>query len=142
MTSTVTTPSRPLAAGCRRTAGGPRRSGPVVLSLKGPPRRRTTSCAALASPEKQRTARSKQAPAKEDERQAEESTDYNEVAAALESIYKLSPAVVDDDDKAKKKKRKQGRVVSDLAYWLSAQFSSVEIFNSSELPACCREGAA
>jgi hypothetical protein len=50
MTSTVTTPSRPLAAGCRRAA----RSGPVVLSLKGP-RRRTTSCAALASPEKQST---------------------------------------------------------------------------------------
>ncbi|TVT97174.1 hypothetical protein EJB05_57546, partial [Eragrostis curvula] len=111
MTSTVTTPSRPLAAGCRRTAG-PRRSGPVVLSLKGPRRRApsTTSCAALASPEKQSTAKLPLPPPPPPQKE-EEGTDYNEVAAALESIYKLSPAVVEEEDETtKKKKKRKGRV--------------------------------
>ncbi|OEL12738.1 RNA polymerase sigma factor sigE, chloroplastic/mitochondrial [Dichanthelium oligosanthes] len=115
MTSTVTTPSRPLAGiGCRRAAGT-RRSGPAVLALKGPRRRApSTSCSALASPEKQHTAklpppqRSSRAAAAEEE----ERTDYNEVAAALESIYKLSPAVVEekhgeDDGKGEKKDKKK-----------------------------------
>ncbi|XP_066361875.1 RNA polymerase sigma factor sigE, chloroplastic/mitochondrial-like [Miscanthus floridulus] len=137
MTSTVTTPSRPLAAGSR-----PRRSGPAVLSLsKGSssPRRRqapSTSCAALASPEKERTrnklpppppSRTAAAAAATEQQQQEEekATDYNEVAAVLESIYKLSPAVEveeekrhgsgDEDDegeggKAKKKKKRKSRV--------------------------------
>lgn len=118
MTSTVTTPSRPLAAGCRRAAG-PRRSAPIVLSLKGGPRRRTTtSCSALASPEKQRTAAKTPLPPPPQKAAEEERTDYNynEVAAALESIYKLSPSVVeheeeDEDTKKKKRKRKnKGRV--------------------------------
>ncbi|WVZ99751.1 hypothetical protein U9M48_045007 [Paspalum notatum var. saurae] len=113
MTSTVTTPSRPLAAGCR-----PRRSGPAVLSLKAPRRR---SCSALASPaaeQRQSTAVPKRRPlppskAEEEEEVRERTTtDYSEVAAALESIYKLSPAVVEDEEeekKAKKKKKKKQR---------------------------------
>ncbi|GJM89885.1 hypothetical protein PR202_ga06110 [Eleusine coracana subsp. coracana] len=121
MTSTVTTPSRPLAAGCRRTAtAGTRRSGPIVVSLKGPRRRTTTSCAALASPEKQRTAtkqlplppKQKQQQQQHQAEEVEERTDYNEVAAALESIYKLSPAVVDDDENEteKKKRKRKGKI--------------------------------
>ncbi|XP_062181103.1 RNA polymerase sigma factor sigE, chloroplastic/mitochondrial-like [Phragmites australis] len=120
MTSTVTTPSRPLSAGCGRRSAGPRRSGPTVLSLKGPLRRTpSTSCSALASPEKQSTAKlppplptttASRTAAPEAER-----TDYSEVAAALESIYKLSPAVVeekhDEDNKSMKgKKKRKGRV--------------------------------
>ncbi|KAL6609462.1 hypothetical protein ACP70R_039431 [Stipagrostis hirtigluma subsp. patula] len=126
MTSTVTTPSRPLAAGCRGSAA-PRRSAPAVLSLNKGPRqlapavlsRRRTSCSALASPEKQSTAKlPRQRPAATTEAAAEEkTTDYNEMAAALESIYKLSPAVVEEthddeeDEKGNKAKRKKkGRV--------------------------------
>ncbi|KAL6848748.1 hypothetical protein ACP4OV_021331 [Aristida adscensionis] len=123
MTSTVTTPSRPLAAGCRRSAA-PRRSAPVVLALKGP-RQRRASCAALASPEKLGTAKLPLPPPPQQQQQQqtqpssaaaaaaeEKTTDYNEVAAALESIYKLSPAVVEEkqdegeEDKKAKKKRK------------------------------------
>ncbi|XP_021302430.1 RNA polymerase sigma factor sigE, chloroplastic/mitochondrial isoform X2 [Sorghum bicolor] len=123
MTSTVTTPSRPLAAGTR-----PRRSWPAVLSLSkgssGPRRRRppSTSCAALASPDKQRTANKLPVSSRKQQQQEEEeevrATDYNEVAAALESIYKLSPAVEvdeenerhgghDDDDEGGKKAKKK-----------------------------------
>ncbi|CAN6345677.1 unnamed protein product [Urochloa humidicola] len=117
MTSTVTTPSRPVAAGSRRAAG-PRRSGPAVLALSKGPRRRapSTSCAAVASPEKERTAAAKLPPPQRPSRAAaqeeeEESTDYNEVAATLESIYKLSPAVVEEDDESNKnaKKKRKGR---------------------------------
>jgi hypothetical protein len=38
------------------------------------------------------------------------------VAAALESIYKLSPAVLDEEEETtkEKKRRRQGRVVRDL----------------------------
>ncbi|XP_039836927.1 RNA polymerase sigma factor sigE, chloroplastic/mitochondrial-like [Panicum virgatum] len=115
MTSTVTTPSRPLAAGCRRAAG-PRRSGPAVLSLKGPRRRApSTSCSAVASPEKRRTAAKlppPQRPSRAAAAEEKERTDYNEVAAALESIYKLSPAVVEEkhgDDEGKRKGRKKGK---------------------------------
>ncbi|XP_006655642.2 RNA polymerase sigma factor sigE, chloroplastic/mitochondrial [Oryza brachyantha] len=123
MASTVTTPSRPLSAGCHRRS--PRRSAPVVLSLGGGPRRRApaTSCSALASPAKQGSAKlpppqptTSRTTTEADAEQ--ERTDYNEVAAALESIYKLSPAVVeekdgdaDEGDKSKKAKRKRkGRV--------------------------------
>jgi RNA polymerase sigma factor len=93
-----------------------------VLALKGPPRRApSTSCSAVASPEKQRTAklpppqRPSRVPAAEEGEG--EGTDYNEVAAALESIYKLSPAVVEekhgeDDEAEKDKKKRKGRVVS------------------------------
>lgn len=121
MTSTVTTPSRPLAAGTR-----PRRSGPAVLSLsKGSssPRRRgapSTSCAALASPDKQRTANKLPLSSRKQQEEEERATDYNEVAAALESIYKLSPAVEveeekrhgdgDDEGGKKAKKKRKGRV--------------------------------
>ncbi|CAD6332675.1 unnamed protein product [Miscanthus lutarioriparius] len=102
MTSTVTTPSRPLAAGSR-----PRRSGPAVLSLSkssSEPRRRrapSTSCAALASPDKQRTANKLPVSSRKQQQQQEEerATDYNVVAAALESIYKLSPAVEVEEEK-------------------------------------------
>lgn len=121
MTSTVTTPSRPLSAGCHRRT--PRRSAPAVLSLGGGPRRRApaTSCSALASPEKQSTAKlpppQPRTAASRTAAPEEEETDYNEVAATLESIYKLSPALVeekdDEDEKNKKAKRKKkGRVVS------------------------------
>ncbi|KAF8726850.1 hypothetical protein HU200_019330 [Digitaria exilis] len=123
--STVTTPHhRSLAAG-RRRAAGPRRSGPAVLSLSKGPRRRApaTSCAAVATPEKQPTARKLPPPHRPPSKPAsaaaeEERTDYNEVAAALESIYKLSPAVVDEehgegDEATKKNKNKRkGRAVS------------------------------
>uniref|UniRef100_A0A0D3GBE7 RNA polymerase sigma-70 domain-containing protein n=1 Tax=Oryza barthii TaxID=65489 RepID=A0A0D3GBE7_9ORYZ len=124
MASTVTTPSRPVSAGCHRRS--PRRSAPVVLSLGGGPRRRTpssTSCSALASPAKQRTAKlpppqpTASRTAAADAERERERTDYNEVAAALESIYKLSPAVVEEkdadeeDEKSKQTKRKRkGRV--------------------------------
>ena len=115
MTSTVTTPSRPLAAGCRRAAG-PRRSGPAVLSLKGPRRLApSTSCSAVASPEKRRTAAKlppPQRPSRAAAAEEKERTNYNEVAAALESIYKLSPAVVEEkhgDDEGKRKGRKKGK---------------------------------
>nr|CAB3460593.1 unnamed protein product [Digitaria exilis] len=117
--STVTTPHhRSLAAG-RRRAAGPRRSGPAVLSLSKGPRRRApaTSCAAVATPEKQPTARKLPPPHRPPSKPAsaaaeEERTDYNEVAAALESIYKLSPAVVDEehgegDEATKKNKNKR-----------------------------------
>ena len=129
MASTVTTPSRPVSAGCHRRS--PRRSAPVVLSLGGGPRRRTpssTSCSALASPAKQGTAKlpppqpTASRTAAADAERERERTDYNEVAAALESIYKLSPAVVEEkdadeeDEKSKQTKRKRkGRVVSILA---------------------------
>ncbi|XBJ21061.1 hypothetical protein VPH35_011780 [Triticum aestivum] len=121
MTSTVTTPtpSRPLPAGPQR-----RRYRPTVLAIAGgskPPRRRApaaaTSCAALAAPEKQSTAPSKlPAPSP-----APEGTDYDEVAATLETLYKLSPVIVEEDGKrskkqaATKKKRKQGRAKSGAA---------------------------
>uniref|UniRef100_A0A0E0DV11 RNA polymerase sigma-70 domain-containing protein n=1 Tax=Oryza meridionalis TaxID=40149 RepID=A0A0E0DV11_9ORYZ len=125
MASTVTTPSRPVSAGCHRRS--PRRSAPVVLSLGGGPRRRapsSTSCSALASPAKQGTAKlpppqptTASRTAAADAERERERTDYNEVAAALESIYKLSPAVVEEkdadeeDDKSKQTKRKRkGRV--------------------------------
>ena len=118
MTSTVITPSRRLAAGCRRAAG-PRRSGPAVLSLKGPRRLApSTSCSAVASPEKRRAAAKLLPPQRPSraaaaaEKEEGERTDYNEVAAALESIYKLSPAVVEEkhgDDEGKRKGRKKGK---------------------------------
>ncbi|KAF8716434.1 hypothetical protein HU200_026313 [Digitaria exilis] len=115
--STVTTPHhRSLAAG-RRRAAGPRRSGPAVLSLSKGPRRRApaTSCAAVATPEKQPTASKLPPPHRPPSKPvsaAEERTDYNEVAATLESIYKLSPAVVDEehgegDEATKKNKNKR-----------------------------------
>ncbi|KAG8086547.1 hypothetical protein GUJ93_ZPchr0010g9580 [Zizania palustris] len=131
MASTITTPSRPLSAGCHRRS--PRRSAPVVLSLRGGSRRRApaTSCSALASPEKQSLTKLPPPPQPTTSRTAaleaeRERTDYNEVAAALESIYKLSPAVVDDDkdgddDKSKKAKRKKkGRVGRNAAVTVSS----------------------
>ncbi|XP_047094575.1 RNA polymerase sigma factor sigE, chloroplastic/mitochondrial-like [Lolium rigidum] len=112
MTSTVTTPSRPLPAGSQR-----RRYRPTVLAIAGAgkPRRRrapaaATSCSALAS--KQSTAAAKLLPPAEvEEAAAGISTDYNEVAAALETLYQLSPTLVEDEQldqtkKATKKKRK------------------------------------
>ncbi|KAL5230625.1 hypothetical protein ABZP36_029401 [Zizania latifolia] len=131
MASTVTTPSRPLSAGCHRRS--PRRSAPVVLSLRAGSRRRApaTSCSALASPEKQSMTKLPPPPQPTTSRTAapeaeRERTDYNEVAAALESIYKLSPAVVDekdgDDDKSKKAKRKKkGRVGRKAAVTVSSR---------------------
>ncbi|XP_062232268.1 RNA polymerase sigma factor sigE, chloroplastic/mitochondrial-like [Phragmites australis] len=110
MTSTVTTPSHPLAAGCRRSAG------PTVLSFRGPRRRApSTSCSALASPEKHSAAKLPLPPPPPQDTATASRTDYSEVAAALESIYKLSPAVVeekhDEDDKGDKAKKKmKGRV--------------------------------
>ncbi|XP_044984750.1 RNA polymerase sigma factor sigE, chloroplastic/mitochondrial [Hordeum vulgare subsp. vulgare] len=119
MTTTVTTPtpSRPLPAGPQR-----RRYRPTVLAIAGgskPPRRRApaaaTSCAALAAPEKQSTATAKVAPSPAPAPSAPEGTDYDEVAATLETLYKLSPVIVEEDGKsskkqaATKKKRKQGR---------------------------------
>lgn len=125
MTSTVTTPSRPLAAGSR-----PRRSGPAVLSLSkgggGQRRQRrlapSTSCAVLASPDKQSTANKLPLSSRKQEEEVEKATDYNEVAAALETIYKLSPAVEveekkrqggnEDDGGGEAKKKRKRRVVS------------------------------
>jgi hypothetical protein len=125
MTSTVTTPSRPLAAGSR-----PRRSGPAVLSLSkgggGQRRQRrlapSTSCAVLASPDKQSTANKLPLSSRKQEEEVEKATDYNEVAAALETIYKLSPAVEveekkrqggnEDDGCGEAKKKRKRRVVS------------------------------
>uniref|UniRef100_A0A804Q3F7 RNA polymerase sigma factor sigE, chloroplastic/mitochondrial n=1 Tax=Zea mays TaxID=4577 RepID=A0A804Q3F7_MAIZE len=123
MTSTVTTPSRPLAAGSR-----PRRSGPAVLSLSkgggGQRRQRrlapSTSCAVLASPDKQSTANKLPLSSRKQEEEVEKATDYNEVAAALETIYKLSPAVEveekkrqggnEDDGGGEAKKKRKRRV--------------------------------
>lgn len=123
MTSTVTTPSRPLAAGSH-----PRRSGPAVLSLSkgggGQRRQRrlapSTSCAVLASPDKQSTANKLPLSSRKQEEEVEKATDYNEVAAALETIYKLSPAVEveekkrqggnEDDGGGEAKKKRKRRV--------------------------------
>uniref|UniRef100_A0A0D9WKC7 RNA polymerase sigma-70 domain-containing protein n=1 Tax=Leersia perrieri TaxID=77586 RepID=A0A0D9WKC7_9ORYZ len=116
MASAVTTPSRPVSAGCHRRT--PRRSAPVVLSLRCGPRRRappSTSCSALASPAKQGTPKLPPPPEPTSTAAAaaidakRERTDYNEVAAALESIYKLSPAVVDDADAVDEKSTKKAR---------------------------------
>lgn len=150
MASTVTTPSRPLPSSAGIISQHRRRCycccscrPAAVLALAGggaaaKPRRRrsspaaSTSCAALKSPEKQSTAaaaakvpprrpaRRSATPAPEEAAAAGASTDYGEVAAVLETLYQLSPTVVEEDEEessikeAEKKKQKQRRKTKTL----------------------------
>uniref|UniRef100_A0ACD5TZN0 Uncharacterized protein n=1 Tax=Avena sativa TaxID=4498 RepID=A0ACD5TZN0_AVESA len=108
MTSTVTTPSRPISAGGQR-----RRYRPTVLAIAGgakSPKRRAPAARALASKQSTAVAKLPPPPAPSEEAGVI-GTDYNEVAAALETLYKRSPALVEEDEQSKKatEKKRKGR---------------------------------